>query len=134
MGLENGIIVKSNRRKITRDMLPAAIVYPFDEDEPEIIYWRKNGGLRDAVIDHFCWRAASEKQIIFEIDTPEQVIELIEVIASFLDEEYWEENGNSIWDYKIIRRILIQNIINLALIQAFMYENPDVYLEFYDSY
>ena len=57
-----------------------------------------------------------------------------QVIGMKKDEEKWEDEGNSIWSYTEIRPVLIQNIINLALIHAFMCENPDVFLEFYDSY
>ena len=137
MGLDNGIYVKSNKRQITREILPAGINYPFENDyndEVEIVYWRKNWGLRNAVMNHFGWRLASEEQYKFEIEKPEQVLNFIEIIASFLDEDHWENEGDSIWDYNEIRHVLIQNIINLAMIYTFMLDNPDVYLEFYDSY
>ena len=137
MGLDNGIYVKSNKRQITREILPAGIDYPFENDynnEVEIVYWRKNWGLRNAVMNYFGWRLASEEQYKFEIEKPEQVLNFIEIIASFLDENRWENEGDSIWDYNEIRHVLIQNIINLAMIYTFMLDNPDVYLEFYDSY
>ena len=137
MGLDNGIYVKSNKRKITREILPAAIVYPFNKDytsDVEILYWRKNWGLRDDVLDAFGWSGMSDEEYKFEIDTPEQVITLIELIAHWLDEEHWTDNARSIWTYKEIRPVLIQNIINLSMIYTFMVDNPDVYLEFYDSY
>ena len=137
MGLDNGFYIKSNKRQITREMLPAGIKYPFDTDynnEVEILYWRKNWGLRNRIMATFDWYKLPVEQYKFEIDNPMQVLTVIEIIASFLDEEKWEDEGNSIWSYTEIRPILIQNIINLALVHAFMCENPDVYLEFYDSY
>ena len=85
-------------------------------------------------MNHFGWLTASEDQYKFEIDSPMQVLDLIEIIASFLNEETWEDEGNSIWSYKEIRPVLIQNIVNLAAILTVMCENADVYLEFYDSY
>lgn len=119
-------------------MLPEGIKYPFDKDYttegPEILYWRKNWGLRNAIMRAFGWDLASIEQYKFDIDKPEQVLDFIEIIASFMDEETWEDEGSSIWEYKEIRHTLIQNIINLAIIYTFMVENPDVYLEFYDSY
>lgn len=51
-----------------------------------------------------------------------------------MDEETWENEGNSIWSYKEELPVLKDNLFNLALIAAYMKENPDVYLEFYDSY
>ena len=137
LGLDNGIYVKSNRRNLTREDMPQGIVFPFDKDYTngiEILYWRKNWGLRNAVMNHFGWRSFSADQYNFNIETPSQVLDFIEIIASFLDEERWEDEGDSIWSYKEIRPVLIQDIINLALIYAFMCENPDVYLVFYDSY
>ncbi len=115
-------------------MLPAAIVYPFDNDynnEVEIVYWRKNWGLRNEIVEYF---GGTGDEYAYNIDTPEQVITLIELIAHWLDEEHWTDDARSIWTYKEIRPVLIQNIINLSMIYTFMIENPDVYLEFYDSY
>ena len=137
MGLDNGIYVKSKKRNLTRYDLPEGIAYPFDEDyngEVEILYWRKNWGLRNAVMNAFGWRAASADQYKFEIDTPDQVIELIKIIVGFMDRETWEEDGDSIWEYDVAINVLKYNIINLAIIAAYMQFNPDVYLEFYDSY
>ena len=138
MGLDNGFLVKSNIRKITRDMLPADINYPFEEDyngEPEVIYWRKCWGLRNDIMETFGWTDNYfEPNDPYVINTPKQVAKLIEIIASWMNESRWEEDGRSIWDYEEIHNTLINNIMNLTSIYAFMSLNPDVYLEFYDSY
>ena len=136
MGLDNGIIVKSNKRQLTRNDLPTGIVYPFNEDYQngiEIVYWRKCWGIRNEIMNTFGWRFIDD-QYQFEIDTPEQVFKLIEIIASWLDEKRWDEEGNSIWEYDTMRSTLIANIVNLSMIYIYMFSNPDVYLEFYDSY
>lgn len=136
MGLDNGIVVKSNKRQLTRNDLPTGIVYPFNEDYQngiEIVYWRKCWGIRNEVMNTFGWRFI-EDQYQFEIDTPEQVFKLIEIIASWLDEKRWNEEGDSIWEYDTMRSTLITNIVNLSMIYIYMFSNPDVYLEFYDSY
>ena len=138
MGLDNGIIIKSNRRQLTRDDLPTGIVYPFNEDDSsigiEIVYWRKCWGIRNEIMNTFGWRFADDDQYQFEIDTPEQVFKLIEIIASWLDKKRWDEEGNSIWEYDTMRSTLIANIVNLSMIYIYMFSNPDIYLEFYDSY
>ena len=59
---------------------------------------------------------------------------LIALIAKWLDKERWEDEGDSIWEYDEIKDMLVQNIVNLSIIQSYMTINPDVYLEFYDSY
>ena len=138
MGLDNGAIVRSNHRKITREMLPEGMVYPWDEKFDssdggvEILYWRKNWGLRNIVVNSFPQYEDSDWEYI--IETPTQIFELIRIIVSFMSKEKWEEYGDSIWDYDEILPILQQNIINLALIASFMKNNPDVFLVFYDSY
>ena len=134
MGLDNGFKVKSNKRQITREMLPEGIVYPFDFEPTEVVYWRKNWGLRNAVMNHFGWRRANIDQWQFNIESAKGVMELILIIASFLDPVKWDDEGDSIWDFDEIKNVLVQNIVNLALVKSFMEANPDAYLEFYDSY
>ena len=134
MGLDNGFLVKSDRRQLTRAMLPDQMMYPFDEDyndDIEIVYHRKDWGWRNDIMQHFGW---GENKYTHTIDTPAQVLELIELTAHWLDEGRWEEEGRSIWDYDQARPHLIEDIINFACIYGFMKDNPDVYLEFYDSY
>ena len=138
MGLDNGFYVKSKKRKITRDMLPDIINYPFEEDyydgNVEIVYFRKCWGIRNGVLDILGKRFASVDEYLFEIDKPEQVLDIIGLFSYFLDPNRWEDEGNSIWSFEEIRAQLIVSIINFAAIEIFMKENPDVYLEFYDSY
>ena len=134
MGLDNGVEVKSRHRSITRAMLPSEIIYPFDfgVNDTEILYWRKNWGLRNKVVAAFPLFDDSDWQYI--IETPQQVFELIKIIVSFMNKETWEEDGDSIWDYDDMLPILQRDVINLAIIASFMRNNPDVYLIFYDSY
>lgn len=137
IGLDNGIYIGSNHREITRKILPEGLVYPLDEklDGPgtvDILYWRKNWGLRNKVVETFPLCDNSNWEHV--IKTPQQVFELIKIIVSFMSKEKWEEDGDSIWNYEEILPILQQDIINLAIAAAFMQNNPDVYLVFYDSY
>jgi hypothetical protein len=137
MGLDNGFIVKSNKRKITRDILPSGILYPFDtdySDNPEIIYHRKDWGWRTDIMNTFGWRCKEPEEWRFPMEKPSQVLRMIELTTSWLDKERWDNEGESIWEYDEIKKILIRDISNLALIYGFMLNNPDVYLEFYDSY
>lgn len=137
MGLDNGFCVKSKKRKITRDMLPDIINYPFEKDydgDIEIVYFRKCWGIRNGVLDILGKRFSNADEYFFEIDKPEQVLDIIGLLSYFLDPNRWEDEGDSIWSFEEIRAQLIVSIINLAAIEIFMKENPDVYLEFYDSY
>lgn len=134
LGLDNGIYVKSNKRKITRETLPNVIKYPFDEDydgEVEIAYWRKCWGIRNEIINTF---NDGKDDCKFTIDTPEQVSDLIKLVASWLDEKKWNEEADSIWEYDEIKDTLVTNVVNLSIVYLYMVSKPDVYLEFYDSY
>ena len=55
-------------------------------------------------------------------------------VYDFMNEETWEEAGRSIWTYQEIREKLGYDLVNLSLMIGYMKQNPDVYLEFYDSY
>lgn len=138
MGLDNGVVVRSSKRPVTRDMLPNELVYPFEKEyiagEVEIIYWRKNWNLRNAVLNSNAVLPTKANKYEFSIDTPAQVFEFINIIVSFMNKETWEENGDSIRDYDEILPILQRDVMNLAIIASFMKNNPDVYLVFYDSY
>ena len=136
MGLDNGFLVKSNRRKLTREDLPKIIQYPFESDYgdgPEIIYWRKCWGLRNMVLDLLGKRSEADNVCgVYIFEKADQVFEVIKALLPWFDEEHWEEDSDSIWTYREMEDTLKQNICNLAAVYGF--QNPDVYLEFYDSY
>ena len=138
IGLDNGVVVRSSKRPVIRDILPKELIYPFEKEyivgEVEIIYWRKNWNLRNTILNSNAVNSISTSEYEFSIDTPAQVFELIRIIVSFMNKETWEEDGDSIWDYDEILPILEQNVINLAIIAGFMQNNSDIYLVFYDSY
>ena len=138
MGLDNGWLVKSTKRKLTRADLPEGIRYPFNSDynyDPEICYGRKWWGLRSELLNVIDWIYDEEfPDYYYGIEKPSEVFHVIEVVTSWLDKERWENEGNSIWDYEEARPNLINWIINLSIIGSYMEENPDVYLVFYDSY
>lgn len=135
IGLDNGFVVKSDKRKIKKEDLPKDIVFPFPQDddfELEIVYWRKNWGLRGAILDII--GKGENETYYYPVDTPEEVFNIVHAIFSFMNEVDWEMKGDSIWTYDEIKPILERDIINLILMIPFMRKNPDVYLEFYDSY
>lgn len=138
MGLDNGVVVHSNIRNLTREMLPE-LDYPHSTDYCdngiEIVYWRKNWGLRNEVVNYLSNRSTiNEYTGEFIIDTPKQVFDIMKIIISFMNKEKWEQEGDSIWDYEEIIDTLQRDVGNLAIIASFMKNNPDVYLIFYDSY
>lgn len=140
MGLDNGVVVRSSKRPVIRDMLPKELIYPFEKEyiagEVEIIYWRKNWNLRNTILNSNAVNSISTNEYEFSIDTPAQVFEFIKIIVSFMNKDTWEDDeyGSTIWEYDEILPILQRDIINLAIIASFMKNNPDIYLIFYDSY
>jgi hypothetical protein len=133
MGLDNGIYVVSNKREITKDMLPNIISYPWSSDyKPvEIAYFRKYWGMRNEILREF---QETDKEGYTLIETPDQVKKLIGILGSWLNKEKWDTEGDSIWEYEDAANNIIQVIINLSAVYTFMLDNPDVYLKFYDSY
>ena len=133
MGLDNGIYVVSYKREITKDMLPNVISYPWSSDDKpvEIAYFRKYWGMRNEILREF---QETDKEGYTLIETPDQVKKLIGILGSWLNKEKWDTEGDSIWEYEDAAGNIVQVIINLAAVYAFMVNNPDVYLKFYDSY
>ena len=135
MGLDNGVRIMSNVRKITREMLPKELSYVWEdsnEDDLEIVYWRKNWGLRNEVVRTFSHSEDNDYE--YYLDTVDDVFKLIRIIVSFMNKEKWDNEGSSIWEYEEVISMLQNDIINLCIIAAFMKNNPDIYLIFYDSY
>lgn len=135
MGLDNGVRIMSNVRKITREMLPKELSYVWEdsnEDDLEIVYWRKNWGLRNEGVRTFSHSKDNDYE--YYLDTVDDVFKLIRIIVSFMNKEKWDSEGSSIWEYEEVISMLQNDIINLCIIAAFMKNNPDIYLIFYDSY
>ena len=131
MGLDNGINVCSKERILTRKDLPSIIKYPWAEDNDlEIVYWRKYWGLRTEICRSFPY----EDYYHITFNTPEEVKDLIKIICSWIDPERWEYEGQSVFSFDDALPNLAQSVINLTAICEFMETNPDIYLEFYDSY
>ena len=103
----------------------------YTEEGEEIVYWRKNWGLRDAVKRVL---GMGQEEYVYEIDTPRQILNIVEIIFHFKDKVAWKDEGRSIWTYSEIEPILQRDIINLTLMVPFIQANPDVYIEFYDSF
>lgn len=136
MGLDNGFYLKSDKRNLTRDMLPKGMKYPFEKDYVEdggieFIYWRKCWGLRNEIINYL---GGEEDKYEYTIDKADDLYDIMSIITKFMNERVWREEGNSIWSYDEMINIMRENLLSLAFVIAFMQENLDVYVVFYDSY
>lgn len=118
MGLDNGIIVRMHE--------PA--------EEEEICYWRKCWGLRDSIIEMLTknGRDVVQKEVSIDVD---DIINIVNILQQFDDEDYWVEHGDSIWSYEDIKDDLHNQIDNLmGLLDALNGPNNIKDVRFYDSY
>ena len=51
-----------------------------------------------------------------------------------MNENYWNENDDSIWAYEEMFDKTYEILINLEYLKKYLKENPSVKCEFYDSY
>lgn len=133
---DSGFIVRSHTRTLTRQILPSEIIYPFEQRAPiegeEIIYWRKNYGLCQAVLDYCSRKNLSKNSECNEYYlTKEHVFDIVDIILYFMDEETWINEANSMWTYAEVLSYLRKILNNLLVIRRFMKYNEDVYLVFY---
>lgn len=134
MSANSGIYVKSKIRSITKDALPPEIIYPFEEsplDGVEIIYWRKNYGLTETIRQYCKDASLPNENGKYIITQKQQIYNILEIIADFMNEAVWENSGDSMWTYDEVLPYLRQNIDNLIVMMNFMKYNSDIYLVFY---
>lgn len=64
----------------------------------------------------------------------EDVLPIVKILMQYLDEKYYDENADSIWEYEDYKGNIQQSIINLMWLKMYMEAHPDVTCYFYDSY
>ena len=127
MGLDNGVVLKTN---LEIDHPHKSWDWRMDHQEHDICYWRKFWGFRNAVVTEF-----HQKSECADIQlNAEKVGKLRCVLEEFLDREFYEQNGDSIWDYEDYLLHNIKCCENLTWLQNFLEEHPDEECYFYDSY
>jgi len=131
----SGFIVKSDSQEVNRQTLPPEIIYPFEERAPiegeEIIYWRKNYGLSGAILEYCQENLPKADNDHYIIMTKSIILDIVDIILSFMDERVWTNMGDSMWTYTEVLPYLRQNINNLLVVMKYMSSNTDVYIEFY---
>lgn len=130
MGLDNGIILRT-KNKIENIPYYVDVQYSPVNEEYTICYWRKCGTLRDEILTAI---DAEPDEYSFELSTGD-VQNIIDVILSyFSDISYWDDVGNSIWNFKEMIPHFAQDIVNLEWLMDYMKDNVAAVVEFYDSY
>ena len=101
-----------------------------EENEVELIYWRKCWGLRDAVLQVL---HAGDEGGSYQVDA-EDIPAILRSIFPFMSKEFWEANGDSIWTFEEKIESLTQDALNLHWLYAYMKGHPEVECYFCDSY
>lgn len=64
----------------------------------------------------------------------EDVLPIVKILMQYLNEKYYDENADSIWEYEDYKDNIQQSIINLLWLKMYMESHPEVTAYFYDSY
>jgi len=140
MGLDNGIMMKGKTKegkKFLKKYFSEWLdkYYTTEKEEIyEVTYWRKYWNLRNLMFDNNF--GVNEDHYILKIADLPVIVE--KVIKPFLNEDYWNENDNSIWDWDEAIRNLGNNIFNLRYLMRMVEQKKitdnDIEIWFYDSY
>lgn len=128
MGLDNGIILYCSDEDYLK--FPYPNERDLGEEYKHIAYWRKCWNIRGDIIETFHFENEGGGGIIRLEDIPK----LIEILKPYLNELYWNENNDSIWDYEDMFDKTYEILINLEYLKKYLKDNPNVKCEFYDSY
>ena len=149
MGLDNGVVVvydiskKDDKKSI---WIPSVLYENTDwmyvEEKngiscirAEVVYWRKWWGVRNEVMRALSNNENEEYHIPLNIT---DCYVIIEALREFDNEKKWEEEGDSIWEYKDahIHRQILNDIEALkGIIRLLQDADPRIVeVYFYDSY
>ena len=141
MGLDNAIMAKG-RTKAGSDYLEM-IKNKFNlevyDGEYEIAYWRKCWNVRSRILDIVKLECDKERSNEYEFFFGIEVFEKIaDDLKYFLNEDNWENDGNSIWTWVemlpcIADQIRVMRVI-LEDIECGVINAEDLDFRFYDSY
>jgi hypothetical protein len=126
MGLDNGVVLKTK----LKHNIPNFFDWRNNHEELDVCYWRKFWGFRNEVVREFGQKEPCEDIPLDDIG----VGKLRCILEQYLDREYYESEGDSIWDYEDYLSHNIECIENLKRLQKFLEEHPGEECYFYDSY
>lgn len=127
MGLDNGIILYCSDEDYLK--FPYPDTADLGETYKHIAYWRKCWNIRRDIINKLHYKDGDTSTIDLE-----DVSALIRILKPYLNENYWNENDDSIWSYEEMFDKTYEILINLEYLKKYLKDNPNVKCEFYDSY
>ena len=120
---------------IKREDLPTWVRPTLEWDEGsdivELAYFRKYWGLRGEILTKL--HCAEYNNSCTNVDA-EDIIPIVKILMKYLDEQYYKNNADSIWEYDEARDNIQLSIINLIWLKTYMEQHPDVECYFYDSW
>lgn len=140
MGLDNGIIVKTNNEKLNKKLKGFKTAYPWIEESTEdkkieVAYWRKCWNIRNLILNELKKTKGEIPQNDSQTSLLTEDIDNIIKILKSLNKKNWEDYGSSIWTYKEQKpynRIYIKNLKRLKRLMKLFPNEFEV--SFYDSY
>lgn len=130
MGLDNSFRITN----IKREEIPLWVKLPWgwdDKDETQdVVYFRKCWGIRNEIL-----RLLHSSNQEYEIPVEEDdLLPIVKILMKYLNEEYYDENADSIWEFEEAYDNIQQSIINLIWLKTYMDKHSNVMCHFYDSY
>lgn len=134
MGLDNGVSIKRDEAfERHYDYFKR-----YDSDwcmeehyDIDICYWRKCYNVRAAIFDRLDKVYDNDYSELLDVN---DIGAIIEVLASFNNEEDWEDSPGSIWTWDEIRPRLVEQCAALSELMDLMRDDPEIKVYFYDSY
>ena len=135
MGLDNGICVKKNALTQLINLNNTFIDSNDNNNEIEIVYWRKCWGLRNDIMEYLTKKHnVNEDNYSFNLEAGD-VKQIIEILISWYDKKKWNSESQSIWTWEEIKGNLLNSIGNLSYLLGKMEDYPHGFIVyFYDSY
>ena len=153
MGLDNGITLVIKNEALFEDLPRWFKHFSKDDNEYDILYWRKCYNIRIEIISLLAYRCkvdADDNTTPIDLPTFEAILEMLD---SCYNLEWWQENDDSIWDWDDFEEVededgylyLVNHGIGnsyrtawgyaYALLEYLKTKPADSYeLSFYDSY
>ena len=89
MGLDNGIMIRGKHHPELKLPHPP---WEWGSNDVEICYWRKFWGFRNEMVVHFNQKEDCENIPL----TTNDLLEVIEILETYLDRDYYDTNADSI--------------------------------------
>lgn len=130
MGLDNSFRITN----IKREEIPLWVKLPWGWDDKDgvqdIVYFRKCWGIRNEIL-----RLLHSSDQEYEIPVEEDdLLPIVKILMKYLNEAYYDENADSIWEFEEAYDNIQQSIINLIWLKTYMDQHSDVMCYFCDSY